>query len=90
MCSAVVEKMLAFPHDKLEFVYNRFVSAISFKLEQVRLFIIDITMHQALLLNMSICMFVSTSFNICRDNIDQCPFACLCSPLMVYDLTLYF
>jgi F-type H+-transporting ATPase subunit gamma len=41
LVSAVTEKLLAHPHDQLTFVYNRFVSAISYSLETDKIYSLD-------------------------------------------------
>jgi len=41
LVSAATEKLLAVPHDQLTFLYNRFVSAISYSLEQEKIFSLE-------------------------------------------------
>lgn len=41
LASVVAEKLMAMPHDELTFVYNKFISAISFKLEDFKVYSLD-------------------------------------------------
>jgi F-type H+-transporting ATPase subunit gamma len=41
LVSAATEKLLAMPHDQLTFLYNRFVSAISYSLETEKVYSLD-------------------------------------------------